>query len=343
MRKKGVLILNLGTPDSPSVKDVRVYLREFLNDPRVIDIGRIAQLLLVNLIIVPFRAPKSAKEYKKLFKIGGGKSPLLTYGKNLTSKLKSLAGSKFDIELAMRYGNPSMDKVLGEMRLKNYDEIFIFPLYPQYASASTGSTIEKAFKIINKWWVIPEVSIIGQFYDNFHFLECIKKRASNFDIPKYDHVVFSYHGIPERHVDKVYLDGKPCSDHSCESEINDENTNCYKATCYATTRLLVKVLSLKDGEYSTCFQSRLGRDPWLTPYTDHVIEKLGKDGKKKVLVFSPAFVADCLETTIEIGEEYLELFKEHGGEELHLVPSLNDDDDWAEALFKIIKDKIKLN
>ena len=184
MRKKGVLILNLGTPDSPSVKDVRVYLREFLNDPRVIDIGRIAQLLLVNLIIVPFRAPKSAKEYKKLFKIGGGKSPLLTYGKNLTSKLKSLAGSKFDIELAMRYGNPSMDKVLGEMRLKNYDEIFIFPLYPQYASASTGSTIEKAFKIINKWWVIPEVSIIGQFYDNFHFLECIKKRASNFDIPK---------------------------------------------------------------------------------------------------------------------------------------------------------------
>tara|TARA_B100001115_G_C15797348_1_gene393860 strand:+ start:34 stop:1065 length:1032 start_codon:yes stop_codon:yes gene_type:complete len=343
MRKKGVLILNLGTPDSPSVKDVRVYLREFLNDPRVIDIGRIAQLLLVNLIIVPFRAPKSAKEYKKLFKIGGGKSPLLTYGKNLTSKLKSLAGSKFDIELAMRYGNPSMDKVLGEMRLKNYDEIYIFPLYPQYASASTGSTIEKAFKIINKWWVIPEVSIIGQFYDNFHFLECIKKRASNFDIPKYDHVVFSYHGIPERHVDKVYLDGKPCSDHSCESEINDENTNCYKATCYATTRLLVKVLSLKDGEYSTCFQSRLGRDPWLTPYTDHVIEKLGKDGKKKVLVFSPAFVADCLETTIEIGEEYLELFKEHGGEELHLVPSLNDDDDWAEALFKIIKDKIKLN
>ena len=343
MRKKGVLILNLGTPDSPSVKDVRVYLREFLNDPRVIDIGRISQLLLVNLIIVPFRAPKSAKEYKKLFKIGGGKSPLLTYGKNLTSKLKSLAGSKFDIELAMRYGNPSMDKVLGEMRLKNYDEIFIFPLYPQYASASTGSTIEKAFKIINKWWVIPEVSIIGQFYDNFHFLECIKKRASNFDIPKYDHVVFSYHGIPERHVDKVYLDGKPCSDHSCESEINDENTNCYKATCYATTRLLVKVLSLKDGEYSTCFQSRLGRDPWLTPYTDHVIEKLGKDGKKKLLVFSPAFVADCLETTIEIGEEYLELFKEHGGEELHLVPSLNDDDDWAEALFKIIKDKIKLN
>jgi ferrochelatase len=342
MRKKGVLILNLGTPDSPSVKDVRVYLREFLNDPRVIDIGRIAQLLLVNLIIVPFRAPKSAKEYKKLFKIGEGKSPLLTYGRNLTSKLKSLSSSKFDVELAMRYGNPSMEKVLGEMKLKNYDEIYIFPLYPQYASASTGSTVEKAFNIINKWWVIPEVNVIGQFYDNTYFLECIINRAKKFNFSEFDHIIFSYHGIPERHVDKVYLDGKPCSDHSCENEINNENTNCYKATCYATTRLLVKALSLNDGDYSTCFQSRLGRDPWLTPYTDHVIEKLGKDGKKKVLVFSPAFVADCLETTIEIGEEYLELFKEHGGEELHLVPSLNDDDDWAEGLFKIIKDKLRV-
>ena len=161
MRKKGVLILNLGTPNSPSVKDVRVYLREFLNDPRVIDIGRIAQLLLVNLIIVPFRAPKSAKEYKKLFKIGHGKSPLLTYGKSLRKKLNVLSNNEYDVELAMRYGSPSMDNVLSEMRLKNYDEIYILPLYPQYASASSGSTIEKAFKIINKWWTIPEVNIIG--------------------------------------------------------------------------------------------------------------------------------------------------------------------------------------
>ena len=338
--KIGVLILNLGTPNSPSVKDVRVYLREFLNDPRVIDIGRIAQLLLVNLIIVPFRAPKSAKEYKKLFKIGGGKSPLLTYGKNLTSKLKKLASKDSDVELAMRYGSPRMENVLGKMRTENYDKIYIFPLYPQYASASSGSTIEKAFKIINKWWVIPEVSVIGQFYDNPNYIKCIVNRAKEFDIPKYDHVMFSYHGIPERHVDKVYLDGKPCADHSCEDEINSLNANCYKATCYATTRLLVKALKLIEGSYSTCFQSRLGRDPWLQPYTDHTVEKLGKEGKKRVLVFSPAFVADCLETTIEIGEEYLELFQEHGGEEIQLVPSLNDNDDWAEGLHKIIKDKL---
>jgi ferrochelatase len=340
MRKKGVLILNLGTPNSPSVKDVRIYLREFLNDPRVIDIGRLAQLLLVNLIIVPFRAPKSAKEYKKLFKIGNGKSPLLTYGKSLTRKLKSLAKNEVDIELAMRYGSPSMDDVLSEMRMKNYDEIYIFPLYPQYASASTGSTIEKAFRIINKWWVIPEVKVIGQFYNDSNYIECIVNRAKSFNISDYDHIMFSYHGIPERHVDKVYLDGKPCADHSCEDEINVENANCYKATCYATTRLLVKALNLNEGTYSTCFQSRLGRDPWLMPYTDHTIEKLGKQGKKKVLVFSPAFVADCLETTIEIGEEYQELFEENGGEKLQLVPSLNDYDDWANGLFNIIKEKI---
>jgi ferrochelatase len=340
MRKKGVLILNLGTPNSPSVKDVRIYLREFLNDPRVIDIGKIAQMLLVNLIIVPFRAPKSAKEYKKLFKIGEGKSPLMTYGKNLTSKLRSLAKDDFDVELAMRYGSPSMESVLAEMRSKNYDEIYIFPLYPQYASASSGSTIEKAFKIISKWWVIPEINVIGQFYNHPSYIECIVNRAKAFEISAYDHIMFSYHGIPERHVDKVYLDGKPCADHSCENEINSDNTNCYKATCYATTRLLAKALDLKENSYSTCFQSRLGRDPWLMPYTDHTIERLGKEGKKKILVFSPAFVADCLETTIEIGEEYLELFQEHGGKEVHLVPSLNDNEDWANGLLKIIKDKI---
>ena len=340
MKKRGVLILNLGTPNSPSVKDVRIYLREFLNDPRVIDIGRIAQLLLVNLIIVPFRAPKSAKEYKKLFRIGNGKSPLLTYGENLTSKLKSLAENDFDVELAMRYGTPSMEDVLGKMRLKNYDELYIFPLYPQYASASSGSTIEKAFRIINKWWVIPEVSTIGQFYNHPSYIECIINRAKAFNISDYDHVMFSYHGIPERHVDKVYLDGKPCADHACEDEINASNSHCYKATCYATTRLLVEALKIPEGKFSTCFQSRLGKDPWLMPYTDHVIENLGKTGKKKLLVFSPAFVADCLETTIEIGEEYLELFKDNGGEQLQLVPSLNDNDDWAKGLHSIIKEKI---
>ena len=341
IKKTGVLLVNLGTPDSPKVSDVKKYLREFLNDGRVIDINAVGRKLLVNGIIAPTRGPKSAKEYKKLFKIGEGSSPLLTYGINLTEKVKKMSHNQFDTYLAMRYGNPSMEKVLGEMRLKNYDQIIIFPLYPQYASASSGSTIEKAFKLINKWWVIPEVSVIGQFYSNPIYINCMVNRAKEFELSDYDHIMFSYHGIPERHVDKVYLDGKPCADHSCEDEINEENTHCYKAACYATSRLLVEALNLKEGSYSTCFQSRLGRDPWLKPYTDHVIENLGKEGKKRILVFSPAFVADCLETTIEIGEEYLELFKEHGGEKIQLVPSLNDNDDWAQGLYEIIKEKVK--
>ena len=236
MRKKGVLILNLGTPDSPSVKDVRIYLREFLNDPRVIDIHWLKRLLLVNLIIVPLRAPKSAKEYQKLFKIGNGKSPLLTYGENITNKLNELASNEFDIELAMRYGNPSMDKVLEKMSKKNYDELYIFPLYPQYASASTGSTLEKAFRIINKWWVIPEIKVIGQFYNNSNYIDCIINRSKQFNISDYDHVVFSYHGIPERHVDKVYLDNTICVEHNCENGIDESNSHCYKATCYETTQ-----------------------------------------------------------------------------------------------------------
>jgi ferrochelatase len=262
IKKTGVLLVNLGTPDSPKVSDVKKYLREFLNDGRVIDINAVGRKLLVNGIIAPTRGPKSAKEYKKLFKIGEGSSPLLTYGINLTEKVKKMSHNQFDTYLAMRYGNPSMEKVLGEMRLKNYDQIIIFPLYPQYASATTGSISEKAFKIISKWWVIPEIKIMGQFYDDYRYLECVKSRTLEFDLQSYDQILFSYHGIPERHVDKVYLDGKPCKDHDCDTEINDSNKHCYKATCFATTRHLAKILNLKEDQHRTTFQSRLGRDPW---------------------------------------------------------------------------------
>ena len=339
-KKTGVLLVNLGTPDSPKVSDVKKYLREFLNDGRVIDINAVGRKLLVNGIIAPTRGPKSAKEYKKLFKIGEGSSPLLTYGINLTEKIQKISHNQFDTYLAMRYGNPSMEKVLGEMRLKNYDQIIIFPLYPQYASATTGSISEKAFKIISKWWVIPEIKIMGQFYDDYRYLECVKSRTLKFDLQSYDQILFSYHGIPERHVDKVYLDGKPCKDHDCDTEINDSNKHCYKATCFATTRHLAKILNLKEDQHRTTFQSRLGRDPWLTPYTDKTVEKLGKDGMKKILVFSPAFVADCLETILEICEENQEIFVENGGEKLDLVPSLNDGEDWAKCVVKMIQDYI---
>ena len=323
MKKTGVLLIQLGTPDSPSVKDVRSYLSEFLNDPRVIDLPYLLRKILVNGIIVPFRAPKSAKIYKELWQLGKGESPLLTHTLALQSLLqKNFEGEEVTIEIAMRYKNPSLDNVLEKMRKANYDRIVILPLFPQYASASSGSAIEKAMNIIRKWWVIPEIKIVSQFYDNAGYIDSIVEQTKQFDLSSYDHILFSYHGLPERQVDKVYEDTDLCADQPCETELNAYNKFCYKATCYATTRLIAAKMGLQEKDYTVCFQSRLDKK-WLTPFSDKVVEEWGQRGAKKLLVFSPAFVADCLETLIEIGEEYQEIFEEHGGEKVQLVPSSN--------------------
>ncbi len=323
MKKTGVLLIQLGTPDSPSVMDVRSYLSEFLNDPRVIDLPYLLRKILVNGIIVPFRAPKSAKIYKELWQLGNGESPLLTHTLALQSLLqKNFEGEEVTIEIAMRYKNPSLDHVLEKMRKANYDRIVILPLFPQYASASTGSAVEKAMNIIRQWWVIPEIKIISQFYDNTGYIDSIVEQTKQFDLSSYDHILFSYHGLPERQVDKVYEDTDLCADQPCETELNAANKFCYKATCYATTRLIAEKMGLQEKDYTVCFQSRLDKK-WLTPFSDKVVEEWGRKGAKKLLVFSPAFVADCLETLIEIGDEYQEIFEEHGGEKVQLVPSSN--------------------
>ncbi len=334
MNKTGILLIQLGTPDSPSVPHVRKYLREFLNDARVIDIPWIARKMLVNLIIVPFRAPKSAKIYQKLWTENG--SPLLFYSERLTQKLQKMLGDAYEVELAMRYQSPSMDEVLEKMRKRNYNRILILPLFPHYASATSGSAADKAMKIIKKWWVIPEVKIITQFWDDEGYLDAFTERGRQYNINDYDHVIFSFHGLPVRQVDKVYVDGKPCSDHNCEIEISEENKYCYKAQCYATTRALAERLNIPAGKYTVSFQSRLDKD-WLTPFTDKIVIEQAEKGAKKLLVFSPAFVADCLETLIEIGDEYQQLFKEHGGEKVQLVESLNDNDNWAAAVKNLIE------
>ncbi|HSD62819.1 MAG TPA: ferrochelatase [Ignavibacteriaceae bacterium] len=336
MNKTGVLLIQLGTPDSPSVPDVRKYLREFLNDPRVIDIPWLPRKILVNLIIVPFRAPKSAKVYQKLWTDRG--SPLLFYSESLKSKLQKKMGEEYDIELAMRYQNPSMDEVLERLRKKNYNRILILPLFPQYASATSGSAVDKAMKIIKKWWVIPEIKMVTQFWEDEGYLNSFAERGKQYNLNEYEHVLFSYHGLPVRQVDKVHFDGKPCSEHNCENEITEENKYCYKAQSYATTRTLTERLNIPADKYTVCFQSRLNKN-WLTPFTDKTIIELANKGAKKLLVFSPAFVADCLETVIEIADEYQHLFKAHGGEKLQLVESLNDDDGWVEALKVLIKIK----
>ncbi|MFN5032772.1 MAG: ferrochelatase [Flavobacteriia bacterium] len=338
--KTGVLLIQLGTPDSPSTSDVRTYLTEFLNDRRVIDIPWLARKILVNGIIVPFRAPKSAKIYKELWEHGNGKSPLLTH----TQTVQKLVQERFNatevtIEMAMRYQNPSMDTVLERMRKVNYDQLIILPLFPQYASASSGSAIEKAMSIISKWWVIPEVKIISQFWDKDGYIDSIVDRAKSFDWKEYDHVLFSYHGLPERQVDKVYDGSDLCSDQPCETEMNDENKFCYKATSYATTRLIAEKLQIPEEKYTVCFQSRLDKK-WLTPFSDKVVEEWGKKGAKKLLVFSPAFVADCLETIIEIGGEYQEIFEENGGEKVQLVPSSNDHPRFIDCLVSLIEERL---
>ena len=339
MKKTGVLLIQLGTPDSPSTSDVRTYLSEFLNDERVIDLPWLARKILVNGVIVPFRAPKSAKIYKKLWEHGEGVSPLLTHTLSIQKLLSErLSNENITVEMAMRYQNPSMDSVLDRMHKANYDQIIIIPLFPQYASASSGSAMDKAMKIIRKWWVIPEIKIVSQFYDHPAYIDSIVERAKAFNLDDYDHILFSYHGLPERQVDKVYDDGL-CADQPCETTINEENKFCYKATSFATTRLIAAKLGLPESRYTVCFQSRLTKK-WLTPFSDVIVEEQAKKGAKKLLAFSPAFVADCLETIIEIGDEYQEIFEEHGGEKVQLVPSSNDHPRFIDCLEDLVRTRI---
>jgi len=331
--KSAILLVNLGSPDSPRPRDVYKYLTEFLNDPRVIDLPWIGRALLVNGIIVPFRHRKSAKIYKKLWTANG--SPLIHSGFQVKRLLQERLTPNQRVFLAMRYQNPSMDIVLEEIRQWNPEKIILIPMFPQYASASGGSVIEKAMRIMKEWWVIPDVKIVSQFFNQPDYIRGFVENGKRFDLKEYDRVLFSYHGLPERQVDKVYED-RVCRNHSCEHEINEENKFCYKATCYATTRLIAEGMGLSEKDYTVCFQSRLGSG-WIEPFSDKVIEELGKKGAKKLLVFSPAFVADCLETTIEIGDEYQELFEKFGGEKVQLVPSLNEDSSFVDCLEKLVR------
>jgi len=334
--KKGILLINLGTPDSPKRKDVKRYLTQFLNDSRVIDINPVGRFLLVNGIIVPFRSGKSAKLYEAIWTKEG--SPLLIHGLNLKKKLQTFLGDDYVVELGMRYQNPSIESAVEKLKKANVSEITAIPLYPQYATSSTTSSIEETERVLKGWNNHPPVKYIQNFFDDQGFLDACLEKARKYNLSDYEYYLFSYHGLPERQITKAskeFSDGS-CKLGSCCDTITDKNRLCYRANCMATTRALVKALNIPEGKYQTTFQSRLD-DKWLKPYSDKVIEDLAKKGIKKVLVFSPAFVADCLETIHEIGTEYDELFKEHGGEKVQLVESLNDSDTWVSALAHIVK------
>lgn len=333
--KTGILLINLGTPDSPSTSDVRKYLTQFLNDPRVIEINPIARFFLVNGIIVPFRSAKSAKLYQKIWTSEG--SPLLTNSIKMKNLLQQSLGNDYVVELGMRYQNPSLESALNKLKAEKVDKIIMIPLYPQYASSSTGSSIAEAIRLMQKWEVTPSFEVISKFYDNPDFIDACVDRASKHKLDEYDFVIFSYHGLPESHIQQGsdHYGGGTCKLGSCCDKITKNNQYCYRANCFETTRQLVKRLNIPEGKYETTFQSRLN-DKWIKPYSDRIVEEKAKEGKKKLLIFSPAFVADCLETIYEIGTEYDEIFKEHGGENVTLVESLNDSPVWIEALKKMV-------
>jgi len=333
----GVLLVNLGTPDSPSVPDVRKYLREFLSDPRVIDISPAGRWMLVNFIIAPIRSSRSAKLYKEIWTANG--SPLMFYSERQKKLLQEKLGTGYRVELAMRYQSPSIESVLQQFSKPEFKKIIVVPLFPQYASASTGSVHEKIMSLIRTWQVIPEIKFINNFCNHSAFIDPFTAIGKKYNPASYDHVLFSFHGLPERQVIKA--DGfNHCLKENCCASLGEKNSFCYRAQCFETARCLAKNLNLAFEDYTVCFQSRLGRTPWIKPYADETIEALAKKGKKKLLVFAPAFVSDCLETIYEIGVEYDVLFRKLGGEKIQLVESLNDNPAWIDGLASLVRENV---
>ena len=334
-QKTAVILANVGTPDEPTVGAVRKYLFQFLNDRRVIDLPWLLQKFLVNVIIVPFRAPKSTKLYQILWTEKG--SPLKYISNETKEKLQEKLGDNYEVFVGMRYQNPSLKKVLQSVKEKRFDKIIVVPMFPQYASSSSGTIAQLVNTEVAKWNVIPEYTIVSQFYYKPEFIRAFVEQIKIYKPEEYDHIIFSYHGLPISQTDRVHP-GIKTTQCSCDEQMPEHGQYCYKATCYETTRLIVKELGLPKSAYSVAFQSRLTKN-WLKPFSDKEIIRLAKQGTKRILITAPAFIADCLETTVEIGIEYDELFKQNGGEKIQLVESLNSNPIWIEALHQIITDK----
>jgi len=335
--KKGVLLVNLGTPDDPNRGAVYRYLKQFLLDPRVIDIPWLPRNLLVRGVIAPFRSGDSSKIYKKLWTEEG--SPIKLYGYSLQKGVQKVLGEDYVVEIAMRYQSPSIESALKRLKDAFVDEIIVFPLFPHYASATTGSVHEEVMRLLMKEQVIPSLKMINSYYDNKEMINLFAENARKFDIDKMDHVLFSFHGVPQRQMKKADPTKEHCQiKENCCSTICEANKFCYSAQCHQTAHLIAAELGLSKDKYTICYQSRLGRDPWLQPYTTDTLKERREAGDMNLLVFSAAFVADCLETTIEISDEYQEEWEEMGGEKLYLVESLNDHPKWINAVANMVKE-----
>ncbi len=335
MQKIGVLLVNLGTPLSPHPNDVYRFLIEFLTDERVIDIPWLQRQLLVRGMIVPSRYKQSAKAYERIWTKEG--SPLLVHGKKVQHALQQSLGGQFHVELAMRYQEPSLSKGIGTLMDIGLSHLIVLPLFPQYASATTGSVHQRVQEILCRYHVFPRVTLIDQYASHPALIDAFCSVAQRHPLQEYDHFLFSFHGLPEKHIRKADRGGN-CLQEGCCKKISNENFSCYSAQCHATANAIAAQLQFAAEKYHICFQSRLGKDPWLKPYTNATIHELAKQGKKKILVFCPAFVCDCLETTFEIGIEYAQEFKQAGGERLDLVEGLNSDPSWIQALRRITLD-----
>ena len=331
----GVLLINLGTPSAPNRRAIKNYLIEFLLDPRVIDLSWVKRQILVRGAIIPLRIKQVLKSYQAIWNETG--SPLLIHSQNAAHLLQEKLGTNFHVSLAMRYQMPSISHEIKKLISFNLQQLIILPLFPQYASATTGSIFEKVFCELKHYPTLPKITLINQFYKHPSLIQAFNAVSSPYQVENYDHVLFSFHGLPERHLQKAGTQGF-CLQQGCCEQACQENQNCYAAQCHQTAYAIAESRAITN--YSICFQSRLGKEPWIQPFTADKIQRLAKQGAKRLLIFCPAFVADCLETLYEIGVEYQELFQHAGGKTLDLVPSLNSHPVWIDALETLVKEQV---
>lgn len=334
MSKKAVLLINLGSPDTTEVKDVRRYLKQFLMDPRVIDSSSFMRWLVVNLLILPFRPKKTAEAYKRIWTLEG--SPLIISSKDLQQSLSEALN--IDIELAMSYGKPTIADAIKRLKEKGIKELFIIPLFPHYAMSSYETAIVATMEEIRK--IAPHLRTVTlqPFYQDTDYIDALVESAKPYLNEAFDHLLFSFHGLPERHLRKSDPSHAHCMiTPDCCDTCNPAHATCYKHQCLQTVKLFVKKANLPEGKYSVSFQSRLGRDPWIQPFTDQQIAQFPQKGIKKLLVICPAFVADCLETLEEIAMAGKESFIHAGGESFQQIPCLNGHPRWIEFLVNKVK------
>lgn len=328
MPKKGILLVQLGTPDELSLKGVRRYLKTFLSDKRVVDIPPLLRYLLLYGVILPTRSPKTLAAYREIWTQDG--SPLRVYSEALRSKLQKELEKTHTVALGMRYGKPLLKDALHQ--LKDCDDITVLPLYPQFADSTTGSTFEAVTNYLQQQQKIPNLHFIREFYQHPAFIKAYAALLKPYLKQPFDHLLLSYHGLPERHILKAGCQ-QVCQEACPTPGVN--NAVCYRAQCFETSRLLTQALKLDASKYTTSFQSRLGKTVWIKPYTDEMLVTLAEKNIKHLLIACPAFVADCLETLEEIGMQAAETWQSLGGETLTLIPCLNTDDGWVKALKSI--------